>query len=76
MKHFAICQINDKSIIYQESCAMDKDIFIHTYNDHRMAMCFAPFALIAPLEFEDPMVVVKSFPNFWKDFYQLCSEDK
>jgi 3-phosphoshikimate 1-carboxyvinyltransferase len=72
----AICQITNKSISYQEACPMAEPIYINTYNDHRMAMCFAPFALIAPLEFEDPMVVVKSFPNFWKDFYSLCSEVK
>lgn len=40
---------------------------IATYNDHRMAMSFAPFCLIAPLEIEHPEVVEKSYPNFWED---------
>ncbi len=39
---------------------------IHTYEDHRMAMAFAPLALKMPfLQLEDPEVVVKSYPEFW-----------
>jgi 3-phosphoshikimate 1-carboxyvinyltransferase len=41
--------------------------FIDTYDDHRMAMAFAPLALIAPITINDENVVVKSYPNFWKD---------
>jgi 3-phosphoshikimate 1-carboxyvinyltransferase len=40
---------------------------IDTYQDHRMAMAFAPLALKFPLIINDPMVVTKSFPSFWKD---------
>jgi 3-phosphoshikimate 1-carboxyvinyltransferase len=40
---------------------------IDTYQDHRMAMAFAPLALKFPLIVNDPMVVTKSFPSFWKD---------
>lgn len=45
--------------------------FINTYNDHRMAMAFAPIALIHSVEFENPMVVEKSYPRFWKDMERL-----
>lgn len=40
---------------------------IDTYDDHRMAMAFAPIALLCDLEIEDKSVVNKSYPDFWKD---------
>ncbi len=45
----------------------EKDIFINSYNDHRMAMAFAPLALIKPLVIENSAVVDKSYPEFWSD---------
>jgi len=43
-------------------------ITISTYDDHRMAMAFAPLALlIKEVEMEDYEVVEKSYPDFWKD---------
>jgi 3-phosphoshikimate 1-carboxyvinyltransferase len=44
---------------------------IKTYEDHRMAMAFAPAALRIPLEIEHPEVVSKSYPNFWQDLAKL-----
>lgn len=42
---------------------------IVTYEDHRMAMAFAPLAIKVPgLIIEEPEVVVKSYPEFWSDF--------
>ena len=42
---------------------------IHTYDDHRVAMCFAILGLVFdPIEIEDPGCVVKSFPDFWSEF--------
>ncbi|MEM7572831.1 MAG: 3-phosphoshikimate 1-carboxyvinyltransferase [Bacteroidota bacterium] len=38
-----------------------------TYHDHRMAMAFAPLALLGPIKIEDPMVVIKSYPDFYQD---------
>ncbi len=41
---------------------------IKTYNDHRMAMGFAPLAIKnSHLSIEDPKVVTKSYPSFWED---------
>lgn len=40
---------------------------IHTYDDHRMAMAFAPLATRIPLMIEEPLVVNKSYPRFWED---------
>jgi len=43
-----------------------------TYEDHRMAMTFAPLALVLPeLIIEEPMVVSKSYPQFWEDLGKL-----
>ncbi|YBU89267.1 MAG: 3-phosphoshikimate 1-carboxyvinyltransferase [Candidatus Walczuchella monophlebidarum] len=44
---------------------------IHTYNDHRMAMSFAPLALYRSMIIQNPNVVEKSYPNFWRDIKQL-----
>lgn len=42
-----------------------------TYEDHRMAMAFAPLALLGPIEISEPNVVSKSYPDFWKDAQSL-----
>ena len=44
---------------------------IHTYDDHRMAMAFAPAALCIPLAVERPEVVAKSYPGYWADYARL-----
>ncbi|RHJ80992.1 3-phosphoshikimate 1-carboxyvinyltransferase [Parabacteroides sp. AM08-6] len=42
---------------------------IATYEDHRMAMAFAPVALLCPegIEIANPEVVSKSYPHYWED---------
>lgn len=40
---------------------------IKTYQDHRMAMAFAPLALKVPIIIEEAEVVSKSYPTFWDD---------
>ncbi|MEI6751714.1 MAG: 3-phosphoshikimate 1-carboxyvinyltransferase [Paludibacter sp.] len=54
-----------------ECCKPEKEISIATYEDHRMAMAFAPAALITQISIEEPKVVSKSYPDFWKDFEKL-----
>ncbi|PRA97195.1 3-phosphoshikimate 1-carboxyvinyltransferase [Chryseobacterium sp. MYb7] len=49
------------------------DISIKTYQDHRMAMSFAPFCLIKELNIEDEDVVEKSYPMFWKDLESILT---
>ena len=44
-----------------------KQVTVKTYNDHRMAMAFAPLALVREIAIEDENVVTKSYPNFWND---------
>ncbi|MCC3216594.1 3-phosphoshikimate 1-carboxyvinyltransferase [Chryseobacterium sp. X308] len=48
-------------------------ISIKTYQDHRMAMSFAPFCLIKELNIEDEDVVEKSYPMFWKDLESILT---
>ncbi len=51
-----------------ENCAIDETIKIATYDDHRMALAFAPTAIVHPgVIIKDPEVVTKSYPGFWKD---------
>ena len=52
-------------INFKENCS------IPTYNDHRMAMAFAPLALKIPLQIEASDVVSKSYPDFWEDMKKL-----
>jgi 3-phosphoshikimate 1-carboxyvinyltransferase len=46
-------------------------VSIRTYNDHRMAMAFAPLSLRTDLLIEDAGVVSKSYPGFWEDLASL-----
>jgi 3-phosphoshikimate 1-carboxyvinyltransferase len=52
-------------------CDAAQPVSIATYEDHRMAMAFAPAALITPLVIEEPQVVSKSYPGFWEDIEKL-----
>ncbi len=54
-----------------ERCEPASPISIATYHDHRMAMAFAPAALVTPIGIENPEVVSKSYPNFWDDLEKL-----
>ncbi len=46
-------------------------IKIATYNDHRMAMAFAPVSLREDIVIENPEVVKKSFPKFWEEWEKI-----
>jgi len=39
---------------------------IETYDDHRMAMSFVPIAMTGNIELSKPVVVSKSYPEFWE----------
>ena len=46
---------------------------IATYNDHRMAMCFALVALSnTPVTILDPKCTAKTFPTFFQEFEKIC----
>jgi 3-phosphoshikimate 1-carboxyvinyltransferase len=46
---------------------------IHTYDDHRMAMAFAPVGMLHPILIEEPGVVVKSYPGYWDDLAKVTT---
>jgi 3-phosphoshikimate 1-carboxyvinyltransferase len=47
---------------------------INTYGDHRMAMTFAPLAILNDIRIENPEVVTKSYPGFWNDLVSVGFE--
>jgi 3-phosphoshikimate 1-carboxyvinyltransferase len=67
-----ITDLTIKSIGFNEP---EENISIKTYQDHRMAMSFAPFCLISPLNIEDEDVVEKSYPLFWEDLSAILTKN-
>ncbi|MCK5638546.1 MAG: 3-phosphoshikimate 1-carboxyvinyltransferase [Flavobacteriaceae bacterium] len=61
-------KITNESLHLKSSDKINKNIAIDTYQDHRMAMAFAPLALKVPITINEAEVVTKSFTSFWKDF--------
>ncbi|HEY1040944.1 MAG TPA: 3-phosphoshikimate 1-carboxyvinyltransferase [Bacteroidia bacterium] len=62
----------DESISIDASSIHSSDNAIHTYHDHRMALAFAPLALVLDhIEIEDPQVIEKSYPEYWEHMKQL-----
>jgi 3-phosphoshikimate 1-carboxyvinyltransferase len=67
----ATIEITDKSLHLQKRTnPIHPNILIETYHDHRMAMAFAPLALLVPIRIQDADVVTKSYPGFWEDLEQ------
>ncbi|MDP9961416.1 3-phosphoshikimate 1-carboxyvinyltransferase [Chryseobacterium lathyri] len=60
-------EITDLTIKSASFGEPEENISIGTYQDHRMAMSFAPFCLIKEITIEEEDVVEKSYPMFWKD---------
>jgi len=58
--------VEEDDLLMLESKSL-KSAVIDTYEDHRMAMAYAPLAIKQTLEIDDPEVVVKSYPEYWKD---------
>lgn len=50
---------------------MQDEIIVQTYHDHRMAMAFAPLAQLFSFKIADPMVVTKSYPDFYSDLEKV-----
>lgn len=64
-------EITDDTLRLSASEEIKSDIAIDTYNDHRMALAFAPLALKVSVVINDAGVVSKSFPEFWENLQQL-----
>jgi 3-phosphoshikimate 1-carboxyvinyltransferase len=67
----AVVSITEDSLTIEKSASIQPNVKIATYNDHRMAMAFAPLALRVRIIIEDAEVVSKSYPNFWNDLKSI-----
>ena len=67
----ATISVTDKSLHLEISSEINKNIAIKTYNDHRMAMAFAPLAFKVPIKVLNAEVVTKSYQKFWEDMKQI-----
>lgn len=63
--------VTNDSLTLIASKEINSNVKIATYNDHRMAMAFAPLALKVPIIIENAEVVSKSYPDFWVDMARL-----
>jgi 3-phosphoshikimate 1-carboxyvinyltransferase len=67
----ASISVTNESLHLEKSSEINQNIAIKTYNDHRMAMAFAPLALKVPIKILNAEVVTKSFQKFWDDMQQI-----
>ena len=63
--------VTNETLHLEVTNPIHKNIAIKTYNDHRMAMAFAPLALRVPIQINNAEVVTKSYQKFWEDMKQL-----
>jgi 3-phosphoshikimate 1-carboxyvinyltransferase len=63
--------VTNDSLTLVATKEINPNITIATYNDHRMAMAFAPLAFRVPIFIENAEVVSKSYPDFWEDLKSL-----
>lgn len=61
-------EVTNETLHLKASRQIKSDVSIATYQDHRMAMAFAPLLLKTSLRIEEANVVSKSYPTFWEDF--------
>ena len=59
--------INDCELKWDGQKSQISNSPIDTYDDHRMALAFAPLAMKSPISINNPQVVSKSYPRFWED---------
>lgn len=63
--------VTEATLSLKATSTIKEEIPIDTYDDHRMAMAFAPLALKVPILINQAEVVSKSYPDFWKDLVSL-----
>jgi 3-phosphoshikimate 1-carboxyvinyltransferase len=63
--------VTNDSLTLENSNSINENIAIATYQDHRMAMAFAPLALKVPIHINNTEVVSKSYPDFWNDLKKV-----
>jgi 3-phosphoshikimate 1-carboxyvinyltransferase len=68
---------NIKCSLYQDELSFEPQQMkiskpFETYNDHRLAMAFAPLVMLGnKVMIDNPGVVVKSYPGFWNEFHKV-----
>ena len=67
----AMVTVTNESLILEPSSSILENVSVKTYQDHRMAMAFAPLALKVPIVIEEAEVVSKSYPTFWDDLKSI-----
>ena len=67
----ATIEVTNETLHLQEAVSVNENVAIATYNDHRMAMAFAPLSLKTNLVILNAEVVTKSYRNFWSDFQKV-----
>lgn len=67
----ATISVTNDSLTLQPSDVINENVRISTYQDHRMAMAFAPLALKTSIIIENAEVVSKSYPSFWEDLKKV-----
>lgn len=64
-------EITSDTLSFNNPNKINNNVTIDTYEDHRMAMAFAPLSVLTNIVINDPGVVSKSYPDFWNDLTKL-----
>ncbi len=64
----------DDQWVLQPVKNLPEEVEIDTYEDHRMAMAFAPLCQRMDVIINDPLVVEKSYPGFWDEVRKIGIE--
>ncbi|MFB0903736.1 MAG: 3-phosphoshikimate 1-carboxyvinyltransferase [Nonlabens sp.] len=66
-------KITDHSIElhFKTQTAFNQEVLVDTYQDHRMAMAFAPLCMKTAIVIKDAMVVTKSYKRFYQDLKEV-----
>ena len=75
--HLEFNKIGQLSRYYEDTMELEASILhaptesFNSHNDHRMAMCLAPFALLFDIKIKNVEVVNKSYPSYWNDLKKM-----
>ena len=67
----ALVEITDDTLRLHARKNINSGVAIDTYQDHRMAMAFAPLGICTDINILEAEVVAKSYPDYWKDLRKL-----
>jgi 3-phosphoshikimate 1-carboxyvinyltransferase len=64
-------EITKDSLSFNNPNKINNNVTIDTYEDHRMAMAFAPLSVLVNIIINESDVVSKSYPDFWIDLTKI-----